>query len=483
MRKSLISILSFLMACVMLGTGFPFTAFATEKEDATKSSKNASINDDYSIESDSSFGDIISDALNKYKDTDENKDYSVTDVQTDNKTNTISATINAKEDCSINVGVYEEKTNDLVFSSVDNVESGQSTVNIKSEEDLPDNYVVKAVLTDSSSEPISTVYTDNDNTTWYQDYCDTSVDDFKDDRVVNLNDDKNDNFMVFRDDVNIINSNSVKETNKNKYVLSANSETAKIDEGEIFAYNTSEPEEMVVKKVSSKKVEGDSVVLNVEQANMEESFSLVKIHLDEKNVFDNPETVVEGGAIENAESSVSSSLGADAVTSAEEYAESATASTKSAKSNNISVSYTKSVSYPIKIGKASGSMTFSAGIKFKLEYSVSRFFVDVSLTLPVSATISVNLSGSVNKDVLLGKVVIPVYAVAISINVYASFEASFKGNVTVTVSSQLGFGYKSGSGLKNKCKAPRVDTSIKVNGDAFIGVKLEASIGIPGKIS
>ena len=162
---------------------------------ANKSYSKANLKkDEFSVSGKTSMGEIISNAFSKYgSDEAVDQNTSIKDVTSSNNVVTINLT--NKEDCSVLVGIYDEKTLNLIADSIKKVKSSDDqSVTISFDEKLPENYIVKAVAVDKNNEAICNVYTDNDNTEWYKEFISSTIDDYSKKKVINFDNSNDDNF-------------------------------------------------------------------------------------------------------------------------------------------------------------------------------------------------------------------------------------------------------------------------------------------------
>lgn len=211
----------------------------------------------------------------------ENQGYTIFDVTVEGKMATVS--LDVIEDCRLIAGIYSEDGKDLLASGVIDVEktAKDAVVTLETKE-MPQYFLVKAFLVDETMSPLCSVYQSELYTKEMQEFLTKTTDDFEQDKILNLDEDKTNNFAVYKDSVKKIE----KENNKN-IVVSANDETGvyvlenidstikNLKNGDIFAY-TYDGQELIV-KVDSVVVNGTTATIYSQETALDEVFDYVKI--------------------------------------------------------------------------------------------------------------------------------------------------------------------------------------------------------------
>lgn len=444
------SIISILLSIIMFAS--PVSVIANKSYSKANLKK-----DEFSISGKTSIGEIISNAFSKY-DSDEAVDQntSIKDVTSSNNVVTINLT--NKEDCSVLVGIYDEKTLNLIADSIKKVKSSDDqSVTISFDEKLPENYIVKAVAVDKNNEAICNVYTDNDNTEWYKEFISSTIDDYSKKKVINFDNSNDDNFAVFNDDVVVLsNNNLIANVSDDKKTISLllNEETKLLKEGDIIAYNTDNSEDAVVGKIVGVSSNFNSVDVSLKCPDLDETFEIVKIHYNEKEAL--------------MEEKSSGELETDLFSAPK-------STMRAVGSGSISGSASKSKTWSFKYG----SITFSAGANAVFEYNVWKKYAYASVTVTPSANLHINTSYSANKEIKVGEVYIPIVAgvaVTVPVTVVMKFSASITFDTTIT--AKFGFSWSTTSGVKNLSTKPKVNSSLTIEGHFYIGIKVSPSIDL-----
>lgn len=172
--------------------------------------------------------------------------------------------------------------------------SGNGTEQVGLIGEIPEYYTVKAYLLDPAThEPLSAVYTDQSRTRVMVDLSTASVTDFPADRVVNLDNRSDTNFVVVAEGVTLITSNSRAGAQNQLlsqddaglvYVIgNASEEIRNLQKGDILTYEY-EPGAMLVARVNDLTISGDTVTIYGDDTlEITDVFDAVKIEDDAAN--------------------------------------------------------------------------------------------------------------------------------------------------------------------------------------------------------
>lgn len=334
--KKTVSILLIFVLLISIFTLVP-TASAYAGTENKENNRTASVQDNAEITGKNDFGSILSASVNE---SDKNKD--TNNIDTSNNISNVSisgtnATVRyiSEQPCKIIVGIYDEKGQVMLCSGMNNApksarkstkkivsnknETGNkadseevtenkadlSTVSIKiNTKTIPKYYVIKAFMINAENKPISSSYEDYHNTQEYIKSYNRTTDDFKNEDVYNLDNDKSTNFAVFDDTkvkkVTVSNqSNVLKGPENNIYTFTkANNTVKNLKNGDIFYYKKTSNEYDII-KVKSVKKSGDTVTIEkcADKDNtpkLDDVFSYVKINtVADKKKFDSDKNNVE----------------------------------------------------------------------------------------------------------------------------------------------------------------------------------------------
>lgn len=133
-----------------------------------------------------------------------------------------------------------------------------------------------------------------------QEFFAKTTDDFSDERVLNLDNDNTDNFLVYNDSTVLVESTNGKnkvaftDNEAKKYVIeNIDNEISSLKSGDIFSLPYGEDENIIV-KVSSVSISGTTATIYGDDIEIEEAFEYVRIDSDQGT----DETTVDNSELE-----------------------------------------------------------------------------------------------------------------------------------------------------------------------------------------
>ncbi len=408
----------------------------------------------------------------------ENQGYTIFDVTVEGKMATVS--LNVVEECRLIVGIYSEDGRNLLASGVINVEKiAKNAVVTLEAQNMPQYFLVKAFLIDEIMSPLCSVYQSELYTKEMQEFLTKTTDDFEQDKVLNLDEDKTNNFAVYKDNVKkiegVYSKNIVVSANNETgvYVLENIDSTIKnLKNGDIFAY-TYDGKELIV-KVDSVVVNGTTATIYSQETSLDEVFDYVKID----NTGDLSDATVDTSSLD--EDVIYNGLVED-TKEEDAYSEEGIMPEVEIE-GGIGASFSHTIKEK-KLGsddnyvKVSGDLKFSAEAKVKVYITFSCRYLEVRLDCSVKISLKAEGKGE-------GKLKLTTIGMAICPGVYLEFTPSFvvQANITAELSGKLsatiGFRYSSDEGFENISSAPKFDSQLKVEGTLFIGLSLEPKLVI-----
>lgn len=222
-----------------------------------------------------------------------NSEYQITQLDVDAVSGKVSATVRAKSDCKVLVRfVCEEvyfsdgyKTDKqyiegcsaegtvTVSAESENVEDVKITVDIVGT--LPEHFVAEAVLLDSEGNEISEYSADIENTSRFKIFTEKTVDDFgENEKLLNFDSSKDNNFGVLADDVKMLTAASVKEIAVN-------------EDGDVFYWITSPSEQISAgDKIYIRADDGAEALFKVASASTnEDGITAIPARADENSEY------------------------------------------------------------------------------------------------------------------------------------------------------------------------------------------------------
>ena len=388
----------------------------------------------------------------------------ISDLTVDGNTAAVQFTTDTNE-CDIVVAIYDENNGThMLASGTVTVYSGDSEVSIELSGDIPESFVATAYMLERESHsPLCTAYTTKMYTSEMQAFLATTVNDYDEKLVFNLDDSEETNFAVFNEDTLRADESSgmsIEDKGNGIYIVTnADADVKALSEGDEFAYTYDDGTVLLV-AVASITIDGDTVTITeAADADLQDFFDYVKI---------------EGTNDENTETTIDTSDMDDCVTLVDE----ATPRRARARSVDTEGSFGSSISAKIDNDSIEGSVTFS--YKVSLKVYINNGYKSVSLTNNVKLELSVALEPVKGElGIKLCSINIPMVPgvkvqIAPSIVAQVSVKLQWKASIEATI----GFGYDSDIGFVNKCSGPKCDSKVELSGKLFIGLKVSASVDI-----
>ena len=388
----------------------------------------------------------------------------ISDLTVDGNTAAVQFTTDTNE-CDIVVAIYDENDETkMLASGTVTVYSGDSEASIELSGDIPESFVATAYMLERESHsPLCTAYTTKMYTSEMQAFLATTVNDYDEKLVFNLDDSEETNFAVFNEDTLRADESSgmsIEDKGDGIYIVTnADADVKALSEGDEFAYTYDDGTVLLV-AVASITVDGDTVTITeAADADLQDFFDYVKI---------------EGTNDENTETTIDTSDMDDCVTLVDE----ATPRRARARSVDTEGSFGSSISAKIDNDSIEGSVTFS--YKVSLKVYINNGYKSVSLTNNAKLELSVALEPVKGEiGIKLCSINIPMVPgvkvqIAPSIVAQISVKLQWKASIEATI----GFGYDSDIGFVNKCSGPKCDSKVELSGKLFIGLKVSASVDI-----
>lgn len=425
-----------------------------------------------------SVGRMLSDVLEgKTEEQIQSNGYNVFAVEMSGQTAKVS--FETRKDAVLTVAIYDEEGKRLLASGNSEVIADQRNAEVEIAEIVPQYFHVRSFLTDRETlQPLCPLYDSPMYTREMQEFLTKTTDDFEEDRVLNLDDDKTNNFAVYneetilipdKENVNVLVSG---DEEKNIYVFeNADESITALKPGDIFAYEYMDGYMLIV-KVAKIEVDGTTASIIGEELSMEEVFDYVKI--DSKEGL---------GTAEIDASNLEDGVSYEGIMP---YSE---GEVETYKWGEIDEEWSKEVAASYKFSqkvlgddvKISGSLKFKMKsslkvyLTFKYQYMEVKF--DYSMTLQGNLT-----AGRKNEDAFQ----IPLASVRIDFfpGVYIKLTPKFvieaEGNAEVsgTLKGTVGGAVSSDEGARNLTSAPKFESDCKAEISVFVGLSLEPEIAI-----
>ncbi len=461
-------VFSLFLALVMLVSMVPVPARAT----GTNSSVDAN---DMTVEGTDSFGSLLSEELSgesvladTYID-----GYAITELTFTG--NTAAVSYGAIGPARLVVSIYTEDGLTMLSTANTNVSEGEGEVTLTMPGDMPEYFYAAAFLLNPDDlTPLCDSYDTPMYTREMQELLDSTVDDYAEELVMNLDDREDTNFLVFEEDTIRAESSAAVNTvvsadDENMvYVIGNADETVLgLARGDIFSCSYGNNNLLIV-KVDTISVDGTTVTIQGMDLQMEEVFSHIKIEyegggadieVDESGCY---EGIVYAGKED----------GGGAYARRSTYADGGL-------DDKTELTF---ILDEAKWGEASmkGTLKIAPTASFDYYATADRKYVDLSIALKVS--LSVNFKGKLPiKEFPLGP-----WGISPVPGVYIGFEPAFvvefeaSLNFGVTFFTETGITYEMGKAPKRHNVKPTVDIDIQVEGKLFVGIDLDPTVEVVG---
>lgn len=196
--------------------------------------------------------------------------------------------------CTLVVSIYDNDGIQMLGSGKVELSENNLAGNVPVEvdisiEEMPQHFYVKAFLLDDDYVPLCKNFVSREYTLEFEEFLSKTTEDFDEDIVINLDDSKDNNFLVVSENVMLI-ENDVSENSvisgdysSGKYIIeNASKEIKNLKPGEVFYYRYGkETEEYIIAKVFDVEVDGDKVTIISEEADeITEYFQYIKIDIE-----------------------------------------------------------------------------------------------------------------------------------------------------------------------------------------------------------
>lgn len=426
-----------------------------------------------SLQGNNSFGNILADELtDKVQEQLKNNGNNVFSVEIKGQTATVS--FETLQDAVLTVAIYDEAGKKLLASGSQEVSFEERVAEVEIVEAVPQYFYVRGFLTDKGTlQPLCPCYSSPMYTKEMQKFIAITTDDFEEERVLNLDDDKTNNFAVYSEEAIIVSdrdgTNILLDADDENFVYvieNADECVTSLQEGDIFVYEYTEGITLII-KVSSIEVEGTMATIKGEELSMEEVFDYVKIDSEaglEKAEVD-ASNLEDGVSYEGIVPYSDGNIGTYAIEGEEK--------------GSVATSYKISEKNLGDNAKISGSIDFKLEASVKVYLSFKYQYLEVKLNYSIKAQVDISAESKDDIKIKLANIRIDLLP-GIYIGMTPSFIVKVKGKVTFseTLKGTVGFSVSSDEGIRNLTSAPKYESEIKAEVSIFMGISFEPEIGI-----
>ncbi len=450
---------------------FSFTVIPTQAESATDT-VTPMFENDISVDSTNSFGGLLSQTINAEMEKQlENNGFNVFSVEYSEGEALVE--LEALQDCTLFVGIYSEDGTKLVTSQKIDITRDDTLVTLTFDTSVvPKYFIIQAYLINTADlKPLCSVYNSNMYTKEMQEFLSKTTDDFEEEKVLQLDDDKTNNFAVYNDTVEIIESDLemtvIADEENGIYTISNPTEEVKaLQVGDVFSYNYGSGEVLILKIASISTDENGTITYTEGELELADVFDYVKIDSTvstEDSTIDTSdleEGIVYNGLVEKP----------------------ATFAIDLEGSKGFSHSY-DFFDYDL-IKKDDNKLTLNGSVEFSLESKLKVYIslkeAYVEFQIEYQLEIGVELSGKISKTFVnlggLHIVIVPgvIFVATPSVVLEATGEIGLYGRML----GSIGFKVSTKDGFTNISKTPKFETEFKVEATVFLGISLKPALEI-----
>ncbi|RGM20862.1 hypothetical protein DXC23_05830 [Eubacterium sp. OM08-24] len=179
--------------------------------DENASAQNASIQNNLSVQGTSSVGAMLANEIeDKNEETEENNGCNVFSVAVSGNNAVIS--FETIVDATLLVAIYNENCDTLIATGTTEVKKGETERNVTLDtENMPQYFYVKGYLIDTvTNKPLCTAYSSPMYTKEMQEFLAKTTDDFDENKVLNFDNEDDNNFAVYNGDVKLVDDSAIK---------------------------------------------------------------------------------------------------------------------------------------------------------------------------------------------------------------------------------------------------------------------------------
>ena len=465
-KQFLVMLLVISLSITSLGsTVFAAGDFSSETQDEQITDSSQNLN----VEGTDSVGDMLASVISEENNNSEERKQSannITGLEIEDDTAVVE--FQTLTDAEVVVAVYDEQRVQMLASGNEMVSQDENMATVTISGDMPQYFAATAYLLDADShEPLCEAYNTELYTKDVQDLKNSTADDYDPDKVLQLDeDDKKTNFAVFNEETTVADEgadkNQLNDNGDGTYTITnADSSFTDLKVGDTFSYNYEDGTVLLV-KVADISVKGTTVTVRKDtDTDLTDYFDYVKIETDE---------VQEDWNVDNSDLE-------EGVTAADSEAYTQASRIGGSGSSKYSTSWNiyKNLDENVTI---TGSFKYS--FSFTIDVYITAGYQYLSVKDEYSAGIEVDITGKSKLiDIPLGRISTqPI--ICVKVELIPAFLVETSGSVTWSgeIKGSSGGAYDSNSGFKNLSSSPSCQSSLKVEGKIFMGVKVSPSVSI-----
>lgn len=478
MKRTVKIILAVLLTAVMLLSVAPMGALAVGGKN------NGELETDTYVKGSSSVGTMLAETLENAQNEYESDFESGAFVSgLDLKGLKAKVNFSTQKDARLVVAVYAEDSGKMLTSGVKDVSAEETSVTVDiNKASLPQYYRVKAFLIDADNmSALCSPYTDNTHTQAYIDFMSKDVNDFDSDKVINLDDNEENNFLVVAE-----NAEKVVGTSSKNILVSADYDNGvyefkEIDDsiknlktGDVFYFGGLEKDEVI--KIKTIKISGTKATIVSDDFELEDAFEYIKIDSSEiqQEISTQSSGAKKAKKVEHEESLEFFDASFEINYKEKENGTRGFQITHHVNKEGLKIKETPDSEKDWNDNDGKVLANVKADVKLKVDFKIyiAKKYKEISFAVTGEAGITLNIGAEFEHTFKLGKFEATFFKI-ISVGVGIGIKVNLKIIVTVsgTLTFKRGFEVKNGEWNIINDK-PAFKPEVKVEGEIFIGIVL-----------
>ena len=478
MKRTVKRILAILLTAVMLISVVPVGALAVGGKN------NGELETDTYVKGSSSVGTMLAETLENAQNEYESDFESGAFVSgLDLKGLKAKVNFSTQKDARLVVAVYAEDSGKMLTSGVKDVSAEETSVTVDiNKASLPQYYRVKAFLIDADNmSALCSPYTDNTHTQAYIDFMSKDVNDFDSDKVINLDDNEENNFLVVAE-----NAEKVVGTSSKNILVSADYDNGvyefkEIDDsiknlktGDVFYFGGLEKDEVI--KIKTIKISGTKATIVSDDFELEDAFEYIKIDSSEiqQEISTQSSGAKKAKKVEHKESAEFFDASFEINYKEKENGTRGFQITHHVNKEGLKIKETPDSEKDWNDNDGKVLANVKADVKLKVDFKIyiAKRYKEISFAVTGEAGITLNIGAEFEHTFKLGKFEATFFKI-ISVGVGIGIKVNLKILVTVsgTLTFKRGFEVKNGEWNIINDK-PAFKPEVKVEGEIFIGIVL-----------
>ena len=461
---------------------------------AETDTQDVSADSNVNITATNTLGEMMTDLQKQEEAEQQNNQYanSICDIVIDREKKTADVDLRAFCDAKLTVAIFEDESGLFALSGMTEIKTDKEkpctdkvTVQLDTGKELPEYFTARAFLTDPMTNiPLAQVYECDTYTRQMQEFLAKTVDDFDEEDVLNLDDDKTKNFLVFGEGTLSISSeqdnvNRLASRDDENHVYTfenIDDQFKNYSQGDVLTYHEG-LSDMLIIKIDSISLSGKNATITGSETHIEDAFDFVKI--DSTGCNDKVETdfsdLSEAVTPESGENK-KDIAGTGATWVDEEMSASITES--------FSIEDEKELDDDTKLS-VDLSAKLSVGVEVKCYYARTWEQRDADFSFIIKSEIG--LEGKINLKVeakypLGFYEFMPIPCITVGVEPALVFRGELSAELSGSVSAQQGKRYKNGE-ITDLSKSPEWKGDFSLKASVFIGLSLNPNVRVCGVLA